>query len=99
MARLLLVGGETHGVGVAWSCAQFGGTQTQCHVFLPERAEEKRAERIRSFGGIVHREGKTYEAALAAAKHMSEREGWTLVQDVSWDGYMTIPQQIWEGWK
>merc|ERR1719401_1361053 len=56
------------------------------------------ADRIRSFGATVHRIEGGYADALAAARRASESEGWTIVQDVTWDGYSDIPRQIFEGY-
>ena len=86
-----------HGVGVAWACKTIGGG-APCHVFLHSTVRELMAERIRSFGATVHRVDGGYADALAAARKMSESEGWTVVQDISWDGYTDIPRQLFEGY-
>lgn len=87
-----------HGVGVAWACKTLGGGATPCHVFLHSAVGELLADRIRSFGAVVHRVEGVYNDALVAARRTSEAEGWTMVQDVTWDGYTEVPRQIFEGY-
>lgn len=72
---------------------------TACHVFLASSVSEVQAERIRSYGGVVHRvDSPQYEDALAAAQRASSANGWQLVQDVSWEGYTRIPSLIYGGY-
>lgn len=86
-----------HGAGVAWACKNLGNG-VPCHVFLHSSVGELMAERIRGFGATVHRVRGGYSEALAAARQTSEANGWTIVQDVTWDGYTEVPQQIFEGY-
>lgn len=98
-AVIICCSAGNHGVGVAWACQKFGGPKSEFHVFFNQNVGELLADRIRSMGGIVHRVQGSYEDALVAAQKMAaETEGSTMVQDGSWDGYESIPKQIWSGY-
>eukprot|EP00927_Polykrikos_kofoidii_P054874 TRINITY_DN49226_c0_g1_i1.p1 TRINITY_DN49226_c0_g1~~TRINITY_DN49226_c0_g1_i1.p1 ORF type:complete len:401 (-),score=56.58 TRINITY_DN49226_c0_g1_i1:47-1249(-) len=98
-ASIATASAGNHGLGVAWACKVLGGGAVPCHVFLHSGVSEAMADRIRSLGATVHRvESALYTDALAGARRKSEAEGWTIVQDVSWDGYTEVPRQIFEGY-
>ena len=84
-----------HGIGVAWASRRLGH---ECHVFLDDAVPECSAERIRAFGGIVHRSSGGYEASVEACRIASATQGWTIVQDVDAAGYTQIPLDIFAGY-
>ena len=84
-----------HGIGLAWGCRRLG---VPCHVFLSTSVDEMQADRVRAYGGTVHRVDGTYEDSLAAAQRASEVNGWSIVQDVDWVGYERVPRDIFSGY-
>eukprot|EP00930_Biecheleria_cincta_P007786 TRINITY_DN10905_c0_g1_i1.p1 TRINITY_DN10905_c0_g1~~TRINITY_DN10905_c0_g1_i1.p1 ORF type:complete len:421 (+),score=83.42 TRINITY_DN10905_c0_g1_i1:116-1378(+) len=84
-----------HGMGVAWGARRTG---CQAVIYLGERVSESIADKMRGLGAEVCRVKGSYEDSLRAAKDDSEKNGWTLVQDVSWEGYQSIPARIHAGY-
>mmetsp|Transcript_22419 Transcript_22419/g.43028 ORF Transcript_22419/g.43028 Transcript_22419/m.43028 type:complete len:440 (-) Transcript_22419:67-1386(-) len=84
-----------HGMGVAWGAKRTG---CQAVIYLGERVSESIAQKMRDLGARVCRVPGLYEDSLSAAKQDAARNGWTLVQDVSWEGYNSIPARIHAGY-
>lgn len=84
-----------HGMGVAWGARRTG---CQAVIYLGVRVSESIADKMRGLGAEVRRVEGSYEDSLRAAKDDSEKNGWTLVQDVSWEGYHSIPARIHAGY-
>ena len=85
-----------HGRGVSWAAGIFG---CRVHVYMPCGSQEVRAEAIRKAGPAeVEITNLSYDDAVQYAKEMSEKHGWTLIQDTAWDGYETIPAWIIQGY-
>ncbi|WP_028092279.1 pyridoxal-phosphate dependent enzyme [Pseudodonghicola xiamenensis] len=84
-----------HGMSVAAGARAFGARAV---VFIAETVPERFAQRLRDQGALVLREGATYEASMAAAAQAAERNGWQLLSDSSWPGYVTRPHRLMEGY-
>ena len=86
-----------HGKGVAWAAKLFG---CKAYVFLPDGSAEARRKAIEDAGAqeAVICSGLNYDKTVQHARRMAEENGWTLVQDTSWEGYEQIPQWIVEGY-
>jgi len=67
-------------------------------VYLNAAAPEAFAVRLRGKGAVVTRAGATYEESMARAAADAEREGWDLVSDSSWPGYMQTPLAVMRGY-
>ncbi len=85
-----------HGRGVSWAAGLFG---CRAHIYMPAGTREVRAEAIRRVGPaeVVVTE-LSYDDTVRLAKETSERNGWILIQDTSWDGYEKIPAWIIQGY-
>jgi diaminopropionate ammonia-lyase len=84
-----------HGRGVAWAARQLG---LKAVIFMTTKASPRRIEAIRGEGAeVVLLEG-TYEDAVRMCAERSAAEGWQVVADVGYDGYMEIPLWITEGY-
>ena len=67
-------------------------------VLVEDRTRERRVEAIRREGAeVVLLEG-TYEDAVRMAAERSAAEGWQVVADVGYEGYLEIPGWITEGY-
>ncbi len=84
-----------HGLSLATGARLFGARGV---VFLAESVPEAFAGRLRRAGAEVRRAGAAYEEAMAAAEETAEREGWTLLSDSSWPGYVELPARVMEGY-
>jgi len=84
-----------HGLGVAW-----GAKRTGCRaaVYLGAQVSERVADKMRALGASVSRVKGSYEDSLGAARADAESNGWQLVQDVSWEGYESVPARIHAGY-
>ena len=84
-----------HGRGVAWSAKQLG---LNAVIFMTSKASPRRVEAIRREGAeVVLLEG-TYEDAVRMCAERSAAEGWQVVADVGYPGYLEIPAWITEGY-
>ncbi|WP_222946946.1 diaminopropionate ammonia-lyase [Streptomyces sp. TRM49041] len=84
-----------HGLSVTTAVRQLGGTVV---VFLSEGVPEQFARGLRSLGAEVQRSGRDYEQSMAAAREATERHGWRLVSDSSWEGYTVVPLNVMRGY-
>ncbi|SLN37330.1 pyridoxal-phosphate dependent enzyme [Roseisalinus antarcticus] len=84
-----------HGLSVAAGAAAFGA---RAQVYIAETVPEAFAQRLAKLGARVTRAGATYEDSMAAAEADAAANGWTLLSDSSWPGYMTRPHRLMEGY-
>jgi len=84
-----------HGRAVAWGARMFG---CDAIVYLPAHVTEVRADAIRSFGARVVRVDGEYDDAVARAARDAARNGWTVISDTSYPGYMEIPRHVMVGY-
>ena len=84
-----------HGLSVAAGARIFGARAV---IYLAETVPEGFAARLRGKGAEVVRAGAIYEASMAAAMQAADAEGWTLLSDSSWPGYLELPYRVMEGY-
>lgn len=84
-----------HGLSVAAGARVFGARAV---VYLGDGVPEAFAARLRARGAEIVRPGGDYEASMRAAAADAEREGWTLLSDSSWPGYVELPERVMEGY-
>jgi diaminopropionate ammonia-lyase len=84
-----------HGLSVAAGAEAF---KAHAVVYLAETVPEAFAQRLRDMGAEVRRKGAIYEDSMAAAAKAAERNGWELLSDSSWDGYVDRPHVLMEGY-
>ncbi|ABG32958.1 diaminopropionate ammonia-lyase [Roseobacter denitrificans OCh 114] len=84
-----------HGLSVAAGAAAFGA---HACVYIAQTVPEAFAERLRSHGAQVVREGAVYEDSMAAAAKAADDQGYILLSDSSWPGYSTRPHRLMEGY-
>ncbi len=78
-----------------------GGAQrlgVECKIFISEFVSESRAEAMRNLGAEVIRVKGNYDASLKECIKQSKNNNWEIVQDVSWEGYKTVPKYIMAGY-
>lgn len=84
-----------HGRSVAWGAQTFG---CACVIFVHATVSQGRCDAIAAYGAEVRRVDGTYDDAVREAAAVAEREGWTVVSDTSYDGYMDIPRDVMAGY-
>lgn len=84
-----------HGLSVAAGARIFGARAV---IYLSEAVPDVFAQQLRAKGADVVVEGADYEASMAAAMATAEREGWRLLSDSSWPGYIDPPRDVMEGY-
>ena len=84
-----------HGRAVAWGARMFG---CDAVIYLPAHVTEARAEAIRSLGARVVRVDGEYDDAVVRADLDARRNGWTVISDTSYEGYMEIPRVVMVGY-
>ena len=84
-----------HGLSVAAGAGAFGATAI---IYIAETVPETFAERLRSIGATVRREGAVYEDSMAAAAHAAETGEAVLLSDSSWTDYYDRPHTLMEGY-
>ena len=84
-----------HGLSVAAGARLFGARAV---VYLAETVPDAFAARLSGFGAEVVRAGADYEASMARAEAECRTEGWTLLSDSSWPGYVDLPMRVMEGY-
>lgn len=85
-----------HGRAVAWGAARLG---CRCVVFLHERVSPAREAAIARLGAEIRRVAGRYDDAVRTCTRTAEREGWIVVSDTSWPGYLEIPRSIMQGYR
>lgn len=85
-----------HGKGISWAAGLLG---CRAYVFMPKGSVEARAQAIRDAGTAeVTITDLKYDDCVRFTARKAEENGWFMVQDTSWDGYMKIPQWIIQGY-
>jgi diaminopropionate ammonia-lyase len=84
-----------HGLSVATGATHFGA---RAMIYLATTVPEAFADRLRERGATVVRAGDDYEASMSAAAADAETNGWTLLSDSSWPGYVEPPSRVMEGY-
>lgn len=84
-----------HGRAVAWAARRLG---YEAVVFIPAHSAPARVEKIRREGARVELVHGTYDEAVALAEESARRNGWQVVSDTGYDGYLEVPHWIAEGY-
>ncbi len=84
-----------HGRAVAWAARQLG---LPAVIFIPAHAAPARVAKIRAEGARVELVEGTYDDAVHRCADQSRRQGWQVVADVGYPGYLDIPNLIVEGY-
>lgn len=85
-----------HGRSVAWGARTFG---CRCVIFIHATVSEARKQAIESYGAEVRRCEGNYDDSVRQAQETATREGWFVVSDTSYPGYMEIPKDVMQGYE
>jgi diaminopropionate ammonia-lyase len=84
-----------HGRSVAAGARLFGAKGV---VFLPKFTSGEKEAAIRARGAEVIRVDGDYDSAVAECRRRSDRDGWTIISDTSWEGYERVPRTVMRGY-
>ncbi|SMO87728.1 diaminopropionate ammonia-lyase [Thalassovita litoralis] len=85
-----------HGRSVAWGAQSFG---CNCVIFIHAGVSEGRKSAIEAYGAEVRRCAGNYDDSVREAQDVATREGWFVVSDTSYPGYMDVPRDVMQGYE
>lgn len=85
-----------HGRSVAWGAQTFGA---KCVIFIHATVSEGRRTAIEAYGAEVRRCAGNYDDSVREAQETAAREGWFVVSDTSYPGYMEVPKDVMQGYE
>lgn len=85
-----------HGRSVAWGAQNFG---CNCVIFIHATVSEGRKQAIEAYGAEVRRCAGTYDDSVHEAQDTATAEGWFVVSDTSYEGYMEVPKDVMQGYE
>lgn len=84
-----------HGRSVAWGAQRFG---CQCVIYIHATVSEGRKRAIEQYGAQVVRTDGNYDDSVRQAAVDAERLGRFVVSDTSYEGYMSVPKDVMQGY-
>ena len=85
-----------HGRSVAWASRNL---KQKSVIYVPDYTTQQRIKNIKKYNAEVIVVEGDYDNAVATAHAESEKKGYILIQDNSWEGYTEIPMYIMAGYK
>ena len=85
-----------HGRSVAWGAQRFG---CGCVIYVHETVSQGRIDAIAAYGAEVRQVPGNYDDAVRAAAAAAGAQGWFVVSDTSWEGYMSVPVDVMQGYR
>jgi diaminopropionate ammonia-lyase len=85
-----------HGRSVAWGAQTFG---CNCVIFIHATVSDARKSAIEAYGAEVRRCAGNYDDSVREAQDNASREGWFVVSDTSYEGYMDVPRDVMQGYE
>jgi diaminopropionate ammonia-lyase len=84
-----------HGRGVAWMAKQLG---CKAVVYMPKGSSQIRVNNIAQLGAQVSVTEWNYDDTVRYVADLAEKNGWEVIQDTAWDGYIDVPTWIMQGY-
>lgn len=84
-----------HGRSVAWGARLFGA---RCVIYVHATVSQGRADMIASYGAEVRRVSGNYDDAVRQADADAKANGWLVVSDTSYEGYVSVPRDVMQGY-
>ncbi|MDD4051213.1 MAG: diaminopropionate ammonia-lyase [candidate division Zixibacteria bacterium] len=84
-----------HGRAVAWTARNF---HQRAVIYMPQGTVEARIRNIEAEGAEVNIVAGSYDETVRRAAKEASRNGWQVIADTGYDGYMTIPGYIMAGY-
>jgi diaminopropionate ammonia-lyase len=84
-----------HGRSVAWGAQMFG---CRCVIYVHASVSEGRCNAIARYGAEVRRVSGNYDDAVRQADQDARANGWFVVSDTSYEGYVSVPRDVMQGY-
>lgn len=84
-----------HGRSVAWGAQQAG---CGCKIYIHAEVSKGREEAMAAYGADVIRIDGDYDESVRLAASEAETNGWQVISDTSYDGYMDVPRDVMAGY-
>jgi diaminopropionate ammonia-lyase len=84
-----------HGRSVAWGARQAG---CRCRIYIHAGVSEARAKAMADLGAEMVRIDGNYDDTVHLCARESAENGWFVVSDTSYEGYLKIPRQVMAGY-
>lgn len=84
-----------HGRSVAWGARLFG---CRAVIYIHATVSEGRRAAIARYGAEVRRVAGNYDDSVRQAASDAAANGWFVVSDTSYEGYMEVPKMVMEGY-
>jgi diaminopropionate ammonia-lyase len=84
-----------HGRSVAWGSRLFGA---RCVIYIHATVSQGRADTIASYGAVVRRVSGNFDDAVRQADADAKANGWLIVSDTSYEGYVSVPRDVMQGY-
>jgi diaminopropionate ammonia-lyase len=85
-----------HGRSVAWGAQMLG---CRCVIYIHATVSEGRKDAIARYGAEVVRTAGNYDDAVQQADRDARANGWFVISDTSYPGYMDIPRDVMQGYQ
>ncbi|GAB7541592.1 diaminopropionate ammonia-lyase [Cupriavidus sp. 8B] len=85
-----------HGRSVAWGAQLFG---CRCEIYIHATVSDGRKTAIERFGAQVVRTAGNYDQAVQQADADARTNGWYVISDTSYPGYMDVPRDVMQGYQ
>lgn len=84
-----------HGRSVAWGAQMFG---CRCVIYIHADVSAGREKSMSELGAKVIRIAGNYDDSIKEVDRVSKENGWTIVSDNSYPGYVDIPKDVMRGY-
>lgn len=84
-----------HGRSVAWGAKTFG---CRCVIYVHEMVSKGRRAAIAAYGADVREVAGNYDDAVRQASVDAAANGWHVVSDTSYAGYIDVPRDVMQGY-
>ncbi|TSH88534.1 diaminopropionate ammonia-lyase [Verticiella sediminum] len=85
-----------HGRSVAWGARMFG---CRCVIFIHATVSDGRKRAIEALGARVVRTEGNYDESVREADAQAAAQGWHVISDTSYPGYMDVPRDVMQGYQ
>jgi len=85
-----------HGRSVAWGAQMLG---CRCVIYIHATVSEGRKEAIARYGAQVVRTSGNYDESVQQADRDAKANGWFVISDTSYPGYMDVPRDVMQGYQ
>lgn len=85
-----------HGRSVAWGARMFG---CRAVIFIHATVSDGRKRAIEVYGAEVRRTAGDYDDSVRVAGEVADAEGWQVVSDTSYPGYLDVPRDVMQGYE